>query len=89
MMPWTDELDGVAPALPRMRLKAGSVTHTCEFKIDGYLGVALTHQNGTFRTRGHRARRRHHGVRTCRSTSVPSGDVPMHLSESALAHSWR
>ena len=40
-------------------LGAGSVTYTCELKIDG-LGVALTYQNGTFRTCGH-TWRWHHG----------------------------
>ena len=40
-------------------LGAGSVTYTCELKIDG-LGVALTYQNRHVRARGH-ARRRHHG----------------------------
>ena len=63
-------------------LGAGSVVYTCELKIDG-LGVALTYQNGAFV----RAATRGDGttgedvslnVRTIR-------DVPMHLSESALA----
>ena len=63
-------------------LGAGSVVYTCELKIDG-LGVALTYQNGAFV----RAATRGDGttgedvslnVRTLR-------DVPMHLSESALA----
>ncbi|WP_253201013.1 NAD-dependent DNA ligase LigA [Collinsella sp. zg1085] len=64
-------------------LGAGSVTYTCELKIDG-LGVALTYENGAFV----RAATRGDGttgedvslnIRTVR-------DVPMHLSESALAH---
>lgn len=55
-------------------LGAGSVTYTCELKIDG-LGVALTYQNGTFvraATRGDGAPR----ARTCRSTCVPSRMCP-------------
>ncbi|OUO60546.1 DNA ligase (NAD(+)) LigA [Collinsella sp. An271] len=64
-------------------LGAGHVVYTCELKIDG-LGVALTYQNGAFV----RAATRGDGttgedvslnVRTIR-------DVPMHLSETALAH---
>lgn len=64
-------------------LGAGHVVYTCELKIDG-LGVALTYQNGAFV----RAATRGDGttgedvslnVRTIR-------DVPMRLSESALAH---
>lgn len=64
-------------------LGAGSVTYTCELKIDG-LGVALTYQNGTFvraATRGDGATGEDVSlnVRTIK-------DVPMHLSEPALAH---
>lgn len=64
-------------------LGAGNATYTCELKIDG-LGVALTYQGGAFV----RAATRGDGttgedvslnVRTIR-------DVPMHLSEAALAH---
>lgn len=64
-------------------LGAGQATYTCELKIDG-LGVAITYQNGSFV----RAATRGDGtvgedvslnVRTIR-------DVPMHLSEAALAH---
>lgn len=64
-------------------LGAGRVVYTCELKIDG-LGVAITYQNGSFV----RAATRGDGttgedvslnVRTIR-------DVPMHLSEAALAH---
>ena len=64
-------------------LGAGNATYTCELKIDG-LGVALTYENGAFV----RAATRGDGttgedvslnVRTIR-------DVPMHLSETALAH---
>lgn len=64
-------------------LGAGHVAYTCELKIDG-LGVAITYQNGAFV----RAATRGDGttgedvslnVRTIR-------DVPMHLSEAALAH---
>ena len=64
-------------------LGAGNATYTCELKIDG-LGVALTYENGAFV----RAATRGDGttgedvslnVRTIR-------DVPMHLSEAALAH---
>lgn len=63
-------------------LGAGKVTYTCELKIDG-LGVALTYRNGAFV----RAATRGDGttgedvslnIRTVR-------DVPMHLSEAALA----
>ena len=66
-------------------LGAGSVTYTCELKIDG-LGVALTYQNGTFvraATRGDGATGEDVSlnVRTIK-------DVPMHLSEPALA-TWR
>ena len=64
-------------------LGAGRVAYTCELKIDG-LGVAITYQNGSFV----RAATRGDGtagedvslnVRTIK-------DVPMHLSEAALAH---
>ncbi len=64
-------------------LGAGRVAYTCELKIDG-LGVAITYQNGAFV----RAATRGDGtagedvslnVRTIK-------DVPMHLSEAALAH---
>lgn len=64
-------------------LGAGSVTYTCELKIDG-LGVALTYQNGTFV----RAATRGDGT-TGEDVSLnvrTIKDVPMHLSESALAH---
>lgn len=64
-------------------LGAGSVTYTCELKIDG-LGVALTYQNGTFvravtRGDGTTGEDVSLNVRTIK-------DVPMHLSEPALAH---
>lgn len=64
-------------------LGVGNVAYTCELKIDG-LGVAITYENGAFV----RAATRGDGttgedvslnVRTIR-------DVPMHLSEAALAH---
>ena len=64
-------------------LGAGSVTYTCELKIDG-LGVALTYQNGTFV----RAATRGDGI-TGEDVSLnvrTIKDVPMHLSEPALAH---
>ena len=64
-------------------LGAGSVTYTCELKIDG-LGVALTYQNGTFV----RAATRGDGT-TGEDVSLnvrTIKDVPMHLSEAALAH---
>ncbi len=64
-------------------LGAGSVTYTCELKIDG-LGVALTYQNGTFM----RAATRGDGT-TGEDVSLnvrTIKDVPMHLSEPALAH---
>ena len=64
-------------------LGAGSVTYTCELKIDG-LGVALTYQNGTFA----RAATRGDGT-TGEDVSLnvrTIKDVPMHLSEAALAH---
>lgn len=64
-------------------LGAGSVTYTCELKIDG-LGVALTYQNGAFvraatRGDGSTGEDVSLNVRTIK-------DVPMHLSEPALAH---
>ncbi len=64
-------------------LGAGSVTYTCELKIDG-LGVALTYQNGTFvcaatRGDGTTGEDVSLNVRTIK-------DVPMHLSEPALVH---
>ena len=64
-------------------LGAGSVTYTCELKIDG-LGVALTYQSGTFV----RAATRGDGT-TGEDVSLnvrTIKDVPMHLSEPALAH---
>lgn len=64
-------------------LGAGGVTYTCELKIDG-LGVALTYQNGTFV----RAATRGDGT-TGEDVSLnvrTIKDVPMHLSEPALAH---
>lgn len=64
-------------------LGAGSVTYTCELKIDG-LGVALTYQNGAFV----RAATRGDGT-TGEDVSLnvrTIKDVPMHLSEPALAH---
>lgn len=64
-------------------LGAGSVIYTCELKIDG-LGVALTYQNGTFV----RAATRGDGT-TGEDVSLnvrTIKDVPMHLSEPALAH---
>lgn len=64
-------------------LGAGRVAYTCELKIDG-LGVAITYQNGAFvraATRGDGATGEDVSlnVRTIK-------DVPMHLSEAALAH---
>ena len=64
-------------------LGAGSVTYTCELKIDG-LGIAITYRNGAFvraATRGDGATGEDVSlnVRTIK-------DVPMHLAESALAH---
>lgn len=64
-------------------LGAGRVAYTCELKIDG-LGVAITYQNGSFvraATRGDGATGEDVSlnVRTIK-------DVPMHLSEAALAH---
>ena len=64
-------------------LGAGSVTYTCELKIDG-LGVALSYQNGSFV----RAATRGDGT-TGEDVSLnvrTIKDVPMHLSEPALAH---
>lgn len=46
-MPWIWTSSTRGSNEPRMRSGAGSVTYTCELKIDG-LGVALTYQNGTF-----------------------------------------
>ena len=64
-------------------LGAGSVTYTCELKIDG-LGVAFTYQGGAFvrgatRGDGTTGEDVSLNVRTIR-------DVPMHLSEEGLAH---
>lgn len=64
-------------------LGAGHVAYTCELKIDG-LGVAITYENGAFvraATRGDGATGEDVSlnVRTIK-------DVPMHLSEAALAH---
>ena len=64
-------------------LGAGRVTYTCELKIDG-LGVAITYQNGSFV----RAATRGDGM-TGEDVSLnvrTIKDVPMHLSEAALAH---
>ena len=64
-------------------LGAGSVTYTCELKIDG-LGEALNYQSGTFV----RAATRGDGT-TGEDVSLnvrTIKDVPMHLSEPALAH---
>lgn len=64
-------------------LGAGRVTYTCELKIDG-LGVAITYQNGSFV----RAATRGDGT-TGEDVSLnvrTIKDVPMHLSEAALAH---
>ena len=64
-------------------LGAGNATYTCELKIDG-LGVALTYQNGAFV----RAATRGDGT-TGEDVSLnvrTIKDVPMHLSEAALAH---
>lgn len=64
-------------------LGAGHVAYTCELKIDG-LGVALTYQNGAFV----RAATRGDGT-TGEDVSLnvrTIKDVPMHLSEAALAH---
>lgn len=64
-------------------LGAGRVAYTCELKIDG-LGVAITYQNGAFvraatRGDGTTGEEVSLNVRTIK-------DVPMHLSEAALAH---
>ena len=64
-------------------LGAGRVAYTCELKIDG-LGVAITYQNGSFV----RAATRGDGT-TGEDVSLnvrTIKDVPMHLSEAALAH---
>lgn len=64
-------------------LGAGHATYTCELKIDG-LGVALTYENGQFV----RAATRGDGT-TGEDVSLnvrTIHDVPMHLSEAALAH---
>ena len=64
-------------------LGAGGVAYTCELKIDG-LGVAITYQNGAFA----RAATRGDGT-TGEDVSLnvrTIKDVPMHLSEAALAH---
>lgn len=79
------DLDELDAWLQRVEdaLGAGSVTYTCELKIDG-LGVALTYQNGTFV----RAATRGDGT-TGEDVSLnvrTIKDVPMHLSEPALAH---
>ena len=64
-------------------LGAGHVAYTCELKIDG-LGVAITYQNGSFV----RAATRGDGTTgedvSLNVRTIP--DVPMHLSEAALAH---
>lgn len=64
-------------------LGAGRVAYTCELKIDG-LGVAITYQSGSFV----RAATRGDGT-TGEDVSLnvrTIKDVPMHLSEAALAH---
>ena len=64
-------------------LGAGKVSYTCELKIDG-LGVAITYSNGAFV----RAATRGDGT-TGEDVSLnirTIKDVPMHLSEAALAH---
>lgn len=64
-------------------LGAGRAAYTCELKIDG-LGVAITYQNGAFV----RAATRGDGT-TGEDVSLnvrTIKDVPMHLSEAALAH---
>lgn len=64
-------------------LGAGRAAYTCELKIDG-LGVAITYQNGAFV----RAATRGDGT-TGEDVSLnvrTIKDVPMHLSEVALAH---
>ena len=64
-------------------LGAGNVAYTCELKIDG-LGVAITYQDGAFV----RAATRGDGT-TGEDVSLnvrTIKDVPMHLSEAALAH---
>lgn len=64
-------------------LGAGKVAYTCELKIDG-LGVAITYQDGAFV----RAATRGDGT-TGEDVSLnvrTIHDVPMHLSEAALAH---
>ncbi len=64
-------------------LGAGRVAYTCELKIDG-LGVAIAYQNGSFV----RAATRGDGT-TGEDVSLnvrTIKDVPMHLSEAALAH---
>lgn len=82
-MPWIWTSSTRGSSAPRMRSVPGSVTYTCELKIDG-LGVALTYQNGTFV----RAATRGDGT-TGEDVSLnvrTIKDVPMHLSEPALAH---
>ena len=64
-------------------LGEGHVAYTCELKIDG-LGVAITYQDGAFV----RAATRGDGT-TGEDVSLnvrTIHDVPMHLSEAALAH---
>ena len=64
-------------------LGAGKAAYTCELKIDG-LGVAITYQDGAFV----RAATRGDGT-TGEDVSLnvrTIHDVPMHLSEAALAH---
>lgn len=64
-------------------LGAGNVAYTCELKIDG-LGVAIIYQNGAFV----RAATRGDGT-TGEDVSLnvrTIKDMPMHLSEAALAH---
>ena len=64
-------------------LGEGHVAYTCELKIDG-LGVAITYQDGAFV----RAATRGDGT-TGEDVSLnvrTIKDVPMHLSEAALAH---
>lgn len=64
-------------------LGAGRVAYTCELKIDG-LGVAITYQNGSF---VHAATRGDGTTGEDVSLNVRTiKDVPMHLSEAALAH---
>ncbi len=68
-------------------LGAGSVTYTCELKIDG-LGVALTYQNGTFCTCGH-TWRWHHGRGRVAQRAHHQGCAHAPVRASACPHGRR